>query len=153
MFLEKPAARVINTDTLKPPNPNCAVCGVVQSRLVADTKRATLNDLVKDVLRLQLGYGEEFSVNNEVGTLFDPELDDNLGKKFTELGIKGDSFLTVVDDDEDNPRVNLSLIVSEQYGDKSKSLMVSADKLQEPPTGFQTSIRAGNLGNCPEVEI
>ena len=66
------------------------------------------------VLRSQLGYGEEFSVNNEVGTLYDPDLDDNLKKGFNELGVKSDSFLTVIDDDEENPRVNLSLIVSEQ---------------------------------------
>ena len=79
-----------------------------------DTTRATLNDLVEGVLKTQLGYGEEFTVNNEVGTLYDPELDDNLSKKFSDLGIKADSFLTVVDDDDENPRVNLSLSISEQ---------------------------------------
>ena len=105
---------MINTDTLKPPNPNCSVCGVTQSRLVVDPARATLNDLVEDVLKLKLGYGEEFSINNEIGTIYDPELDDNLSKKFSDLGIKSDSFLTVIDDDEDNPRVNLSLSISEQ---------------------------------------
>lgn len=115
VFLERSAARVINTDTLKPPNPDCAVCGVVQSKLIVDPSRATLNDLVEDVLRLELGYGEEFSINNEVGTIYDPELDDNLNKKFSDLGIKADSFLTVVDDDDDNPRVNLSLAISEKY--------------------------------------
>lgn len=114
IFLEQSAARVINTDTLKKPNPNCSVCGVTQSRIVVDTSRATLSDLVEDVLRLQLGYGGEFSVNNEVGTLYDPELDDNLSKKFSDLGIKADSFLTVIDDADENPRVNLSLSISEQ---------------------------------------
>lgn len=112
--MERSAARVINTDTLKPPNPECSVCGVTQSRLLVDPARATLNHLVEDVLRTQLGYGEEFSVNNEVGTLYDPELDDNLSKKIIDLGIKSDSFLTIIDDDEENPRVNLSLSVLEQ---------------------------------------
>jgi len=114
IFLEQSAARVINTDTLKKPNPNCSICGVTQSRIVIDPSRATLNDLVEDVLKLQLGYGEEFSVHNEVGTLYDPELDDNLCKKFSDLGIKADSFLTIIDDDDENPRVNLSLSISEQ---------------------------------------
>jgi ubiquitin-like 1-activating enzyme E1 B len=86
----------------------------VQSRLVVDTDRATLNDLVEDVLRLQLGYGDEFSVNSEVGTLYDPDLDDNLPKKLTHLGITADSFLTIVDDDEDDPRINLSFSISEK---------------------------------------
>jgi len=79
-----------------------------------DPSRATLNDLVEDILKLELGYGEEFSINNEVGTLYDPELDDNLPKKFNDLGIKADSFLTIIDDDEENPRVNLSLSISEK---------------------------------------
>ena len=79
-----------------------------------DASRATLNDLVEDVLKLQLGYGDEFSVNNEVGTLYDPELDDNLSKTFSELGITGDSFLTIIDDDDDNPRVNLTLAIADQ---------------------------------------
>jgi len=63
------------------------------------------------VLRLQLGYGEEFSVSNEVGTIYDPDLDDNLSKKISDLGIKHDSFITVVDEDDYNPRVNLELLV------------------------------------------
>ncbi|MCJ1422958.1 E1 ubiquitin-activating protein uba2 [Sticta canariensis] len=125
VFLERSAARVINTDTLKPPNPECSVCGVTQSRLLVDPARATLNHLVEDVLRTQLGYGEEFSVNNEVGTLYDPELDDNLSKKIIDLGIKSDSFLTIIDDDEENPRVNLSLSVLEQtLPDDSKPVLV-----------------------------
>lgn len=49
--------------------------------------RATLNDLVQDFLRLELGYGEEFVVSNEVGTLYDVEETDNLEKKLIELGM------------------------------------------------------------------
>jgi ubiquitin-like 1-activating enzyme E1 B len=48
--------------------------------------RATLNDLVEDFLRLQLGYGEEFVVNNEVGLLYDVDETENLNKKLSELG-------------------------------------------------------------------
>ena len=114
VFLERSGARVVNSDTLKPPNPNCNVCGVMQSRLIVDPDRATLNNLVEDVLKKQLGYGEEFSINNEVGTLYDPDLDDNLIKNFGDLGVKADSFLTIIDDDEENPRVNLSLSISEK---------------------------------------
>lgn len=79
-----------------------------------DPSRATLNDLVEDVLKLQLCYGEEFSVNSEAGTLYDPELDDNLSKSFADLGIKADSFLTIIDDDDERPRVNLSLSITEK---------------------------------------
>ena len=88
----------------------------MQSRLFVDLSRATLNDLVKDVLKTQLEYGDEFTVNSEAGILYDPELDDNLSKSFIDLGIKVDSFLTVIDDDEKSPRVNLSLSISEKSG-------------------------------------
>lgn len=114
VFLERTPARVINTDTLRPPNPQCSVCGVTQSRLAVDTARATLNDLVKYILKLQLGYGDDFTINSEAGMLYDVELVDNLSRKFTDLGIKNGSFLTVIDDDEENPRVNLVLSISEQ---------------------------------------
>ena len=114
VFLERSTDRAINSERLQPPNPNCNVCGITSSRLVVDTSRATLNDLVEDVLKLKLGYGDEFTINNEVGTLYDPELDDNLSKKFSDLGVGADSFLTVIDDDEDNPRVNLSFSVLEK---------------------------------------
>lgn len=105
---------MINTDALRPPNPNCSICGVSQSKLVVDPARATLNDLVEDVLKSQLGYGDEFSINSEAGTLYDPELDDNLSKAFSDLGVKAGSFLTVIDDEVENPRVNLSLSILEQ---------------------------------------
>lgn len=114
VFLERTPARVINTDTLRAPNPHCSVCGVMQSRLVVDTARATLNDLVEDILKLQLGYGDEFTINSEAGLLYDVELADNLPKKFIDLGMKNGSFLIIIDDDEENPRVNLSLSISEQ---------------------------------------
>lgn len=87
---------------------------MTQSRLVVDTARATLNDLVDDILKLQLGYGDEFTINSEAGMLYDVELVDNLPKKFRDLGMKNGSFLTVIDDDEENPRVNLFLSISEQ---------------------------------------
>ena len=114
VFLERSGARVINSDSLKPPNPSCTVCGVTQARLTIDPERATLNHLVDDVLRKQLGYSEEIMINNEIGTIYDPDLDDNLPKKFGELGVKADSFVTIIDDEDENPRVNLSLSISEK---------------------------------------
>jgi ubiquitin-like 1-activating enzyme E1 B len=95
-----------------------------------DISRATLGDLVKDFLRLELGYGEEIVVNHGADLLYDVEETDNLTKKLGELGtlsgllfvyvadkdgtgIKGDSFLTIIDEDEENPRVNLVLNIQE----------------------------------------
>lgn len=112
VFLERSGARAINSDSLKPPNPNCPVCSVALGRITINPKRATVNDLVEGVLRSQLGYGEEFSVTSELGTIYDPDLEDNLPKKLVDLGVKNEGFLTVVDGADDQPRVNLELIVS-----------------------------------------
>ncbi|DAA73578.1 TPA_exp: Uncharacterized protein A8136_4607 [Trichophyton benhamiae CBS 112371] len=127
VFLERSGARAINTDSLKPPNPDCAVCAVAQRKIFINPESATLNDLVEKVLRLELGYGEEFSVSNQIGTIYDPDLEDNLPKKLSELGVEKDSFITVVDEEDDNPRVNLEILVSERTDDKSPISLEASD--------------------------
>ncbi|KAK2746969.1 E1 ubiquitin-activating protein uba2 [Myotisia sp. PD_48] len=135
IFLERSGARAINTDTLKPPNPDCVVCGVAQAKIFFDPERATLNDLVEGVLRMKLGYGEEISINNKIGTIYDPDLDDNLERKLSDLGVKNDSFLTIFDEETDNPRVNLELMVSERANDTTPvSLETEIDIPRKPKT-------------------
>jgi ubiquitin-like 1-activating enzyme E1 B len=128
VYLERGGPRAMNSESLRPPNPDCAVCGIATSRIEVDPTRATLNDLVEDVLRLQLGYGEEFTINNEVGTVYDPDLDDNLSKKFEDLGIRNESFLTVIDDEEDNPRVNLQFTISSKVRPEDEKPVVLVTK-------------------------
>jgi len=71
---------------MRAPNPDCPVCSVAQTRVLVDMSRATLNDLVEDFLKLQLGYGEEVVVNHENDLLYDVEETDNLHKKLCDLG-------------------------------------------------------------------
>merc|ERR1712093_27360 len=105
--------RLLASDRFRLPNPDCPVCSVAQTRLLVDMSRATLEDLVEKFLRFELGYGEEIVINHGDILLYDVEETDNLSKKLSELGIKGDSFLTVIDEDDENPRVNLVLNVQE----------------------------------------
>lgn len=95
------------------PNPDCVVCGNVLARLQYDPERATLGNLVQDVLKTKLGYGDEVSILSEKGLIYDPDMDDNLEKIFEDLGIKSGSFLTVKDDNDDDevPRIDLQLAV------------------------------------------
>ncbi|KIN01521.1 hypothetical protein OIDMADRAFT_104066 [Oidiodendron maius Zn] len=109
--------RLLSSDRYREPNPDCPACSVAQTRVLVDMSRATLNDLVEDFLRLELGYGDEFVVNTETGPIYDVEETENLSKKLKDLGIKGDSFLTIIDDDDENPRVNLILNVQEATTD------------------------------------
>ena len=45
--------------------------------------------------------------------IYDPDLEDNLSKKLQDLGIGNQSFLTIVDEDDQDkdPRVNLELVI------------------------------------------
>ncbi|OCL14106.1 ubiquitin-activating enzyme E1 3 [Glonium stellatum] len=152
VFLVRSTERVISVESLRPPKPDCPVCSVTQSTLIVDTSRATLNDLVQDFLRLELGYGEEFSVSSEAGILYDPELDDNLPKKFGELGVKGDSFITIVDEQDENPRVNLVLAISEKSLPEDSKPIHLAEKLDiarkpKPSTPIETNGHAVAVTN------
>ena len=51
-----------------------------------DASRTTLGDVVEILLRSQFRYGEEFVVNNEVGTLYDVDETENLDRRLSELG-------------------------------------------------------------------
>jgi ubiquitin-like 1-activating enzyme E1 B len=112
VFLERSGVRAINSDSLRPPNPFCAVCSVAQGKVVVDLERATLNDLVEDIIRGKLGYTEEFSINTDAGMIYDPDLDDNLPKKLLDLGVEAETLLTIIDEEDDNPFVNLELVVT-----------------------------------------
>ena len=113
IFLERSTDRVFNTETLQPPNPNCTVCSKVSSRIEIDRNRATLSNLIEDVLKLKFGYSEDLAIRNEDTLLYDADFDDNLAKTFNDLDIQPDNFLTIVDED-DNPRVDLSLVIVEK---------------------------------------
>lgn len=78
--------RLLSSDRYREPNPDCPACSVAQTRVLVDMSRATLNDLVEDFLRLELGYGEEFVVNSETGPIYDVEETENLSKKLIDLG-------------------------------------------------------------------
>lgn len=80
-------ARLLAPDKSRGPNPECPVCGVFNTSITVDLSRATLNDVVEDIVKDKLGFGErEFVVNNEVGILYDVDETDNLSKKLSELG-------------------------------------------------------------------
>lgn len=145
LFLETSGTRALNSEPPRPPNPDCVVCGVATASVDVDPERATLHDLVDGVLRDELGYGEELTVMNEVGPIYDPDMEDMLVKGFEELGVTDESFLTVVDDEEENPRVNLLLAV------KSRSLPVGSKPVVLATTSTSTSDTVGEEDGGAEV--
>jgi ubiquitin-like 1-activating enzyme E1 B len=78
--------RLLASDRIRAPNPDCAECSAAQTRVLVDMSRATLGDLVEDFLRLELGYGEEIVVRNGDDLLYDVDETENLARKLSELG-------------------------------------------------------------------
>ncbi|EQL04158.1 Molybdenum cofactor biosynthesis, MoeB [Ophiocordyceps sinensis CO18] len=115
------SARLLAPDRSREPNPECPVCGVFNTSIVVDPARATLNDVVEDIVKLKLGFGDkEFVVNNDVGILCDADETENLPKKLSELGIRGGSFLTIIDEDDDDTLVNVVVIIQEGITDSDE---------------------------------
>ncbi|KAG5916867.1 hypothetical protein E4U61_003249 [Claviceps capensis] len=113
------AARLLAPDTSRLPNPDCPVCGVVNISVTVDLSRATLNDVVEDIVKEYLGFGDrEFVLSNAVGIMYDYDETENLPKKLSSLGIKGGSFLTVVDEDDEEPFVNVVINIEESTMDE-----------------------------------
>ncbi|KAG5948615.1 hypothetical protein E4U60_001272 [Claviceps pazoutovae] len=113
------AARLLAPDTSRLPNPDCPVCGVVNVSVTVDLSRATLNDVVEDIVKEYLGFGDrEFVLSNAVGIMYDYDETENLPKKLSSLGIKGGSFLTVVDEDDEEPFVNVVINIEESIMDE-----------------------------------
>jgi ubiquitin-like 1-activating enzyme E1 B len=107
VFLTRSTERVISSESLRPPNPHCATCGVAYATLEVDTERAKLSDLVEIILKEQLGYGEDFSVKRDADILYDVDEDIHLDKTFEELGLTGDRFITISDDADEHTKVDV----------------------------------------------
>jgi ubiquitin-like 1-activating enzyme E1 B len=126
-FLTRSTERVIASENLQPPNPHCATCGVAYATLEIEIKRAKLSDLV-DVLKEQLGYGEDFSIKRENDLLYDVDEDVHLDKTFEELGLQADTFITVFDEADDDTKVELQLsVIEKEFAQGEKVLRLPED--------------------------
>ncbi|KID76746.1 Ubiquitin-activating enzyme E1-like [Metarhizium brunneum] len=140
--------RLLGSDTSRKPNPDCPVCSAFNVTIKVDLSRATLNDVVEDIIKKQLGLEEkEFVLSNEVGIVYDADETDNLPKKLSDLGIKGGSFLTVIDEDDDEPLVNIVINIEEGAVEaQDKPVEVHLDKQPEIPQKPKKALIATNGG-------
>jgi len=131
VFLSRSSERVFSTEKLSPPNPSCDICGVARATIEVDLSRATLGDLVEGYLKKGLGYGDEISVLTDQ-LLYDPDFDDNMDNKLATMGVKEGTFITVMDDNEEEgdsgdilqARVNLVLaVVNKEIGEDQDPIM------------------------------
>jgi ubiquitin-like 1-activating enzyme E1 B len=128
VFLTRSTERVISSESLRPPNPHCATCGVAYATLEVDTERAKLSDLVEIILREQLGYGKDFSVKRDADILYDVDEDIHLDKTFEELGLTGDRFITISDDADEDTRVDVVFsVILKKFIEEDASLRLSGE--------------------------
>lgn len=112
--------RTVTSQPLSRPNPRCPVCSPVYAQVsIPKDTVPTLQDLVDEV-KAKLNY-EDFQVGTSIGVVYEPDLDDNLPRPLTELGVdlKSNSFITITDD-SDEPRVDLLLSTSPHIEDHGK---------------------------------
>ncbi|KAK6074034.1 ThiF family protein [Seiridium cupressi] len=113
--------RLLAPDRPRQQNPECPVCTSYYTGIYVDLSRATLHD-VEDFIKVQLGYRDkDFSITSESGLLYDPDETDQLPKKLTDIGLQSGSFLTIVDEADEDIFVNVVLDIlesKESFGDK-----------------------------------
>ncbi|KAI0392741.1 ThiF family protein [Xylariaceae sp. FL0594] len=129
------AQRLLGPDRPRPPNPDCPICSNYQASIQVDLTRTTLDDIVEYYVKEYLAFGErEFAISSEAGLLYDPDETDNLEKPLSELGVTHNSFLTIVDETDDDPFVNIVLNIQE----------ASIDSTDKPIKGLE-------LAKSPEI--
>ncbi|KAF2632028.1 ubiquitin-activating enzyme E1 3 [Macroventuria anomochaeta] len=134
VFLNRQTNGMLTAEKLREPNPECPTCSVAHVTLTVDTARAKLSDLVDDILKGQLGYGEEFSITKDGDLLYDADEDAHLDKTFSDLGLVAGSSLTIIDDADENKKVNVQLTID------AKDLS-SADKPINPLEDLRIATR------------
>ncbi|KAL6708405.1 E1 ubiquitin-activating protein uba2 [Coniothyrium glycines] len=113
------------------PDPHCATCGVTYATLTVDTKQATLSNLV-DILKEQVKYSEEFRITQGTKLFYDPDEDMFLDKTFDELELKGNAFITVADEADDEAKVDIVFSIVEQEDTDGTKPITLTEELDLP---------------------
>jgi ubiquitin-like 1-activating enzyme E1 B len=140
----KSTERVITTQGLGRPDPRCPVCSPVYARLrIPKDTKPTLGHLV-DEISAKLKY-EEFQISTSIGVVYEPDLDDNLPRALSDLGVdlSSNGFITVTDD-SDEPRVDLILSTSPHLEERG-GIELDLGDLQELPYKPKAIVSANDL--------
>ncbi|EPS43290.1 hypothetical protein H072_2702 [Dactylellina haptotyla CBS 200.50] len=110
VFLSMSADRGLTTEPLRPPNHSCQVCGVARADFECDVDKTRLGDLIKKVLQDIFQYSQSISLLHEK-LIYDEDYDDNVDSSLSQLGVKGGSFLTVIDESDDDKTRKINLLL------------------------------------------
>lgn len=128
-------------ETPQAPNPACVVCRITRLMVHTNRSKTTLRDIVEVLVNERLDYSDEVSVLYGGELVYDPDFDDNLDRTLEDLGIKDNSFLTVMDELDDHEHddgtsektyANLELfIIDTGKKDSNSSSSSSSDELSD----------------------
>ncbi|KAF3164825.1 E1 ubiquitin-activating protein uba2 [Orbilia oligospora] len=110
VFLSMSGDRGLITEPLRTPNPSCQICGVARLDFECDTSKIQLQEFIKVVLQDVFEYSPSISILHDK-LIYDEEYDDNLDASFENLGITDGSFLTILDESDDDQPRRVNLIV------------------------------------------
>ncbi|KAK6515647.1 E1 ubiquitin-activating protein uba2 [Arthrobotrys conoides] len=138
VFLSMSGDRGLTTEPLRNPNPSCQVCGVARLDFECDTSKIRLGEFIKVVLQDVLEYSPSVSILHDK-LIYDEEYDDNVDASFETLGITEGSFLTVMDesDDDQSRRVNLIARIKNLPPNESGQSFVKPTRIDIPVTQAQ----------------
>jgi ubiquitin-like 1-activating enzyme E1 B len=103
-----------------------------------------------DLLKEQLGYGEDFSIKRDADLLYDVDEDVHLEKTFEGLGLKADTFITVFDEADEDAKVDVVFsVIEKEVEEDAKPLSLPEEviiakkpKKPEPETNGHSKIDA-----------
>ncbi|KAK6531535.1 E1 ubiquitin-activating protein uba2 [Arthrobotrys megalospora] len=135
VFLSMSGDRGLTTEPLRTPNPSCQVCGVARLDFECDTSRTQLGEFIDGVLQGVFEYSPSISLLHEK-LIYDEDYDDNLDVSFQSLGITDGSFLTVIDESDDDQSRRVNLIV--QFKDRPQG---DSEMSFVTPTRFEIPVK------------
>lgn len=140
--------RMMTTQSLAAPNPECPVCSPVYAKLqLPASSTATLQELVL-MLKERVGY-EHFSIMTDMGVIYDPDLEDNLSKLLSEYVSEttSNNFITVADEG-DEPKVDL--VLSTFVVGAEGELRLVPEQIRLPAKPLKAEDTNGEVGEEPE---
>lgn len=113
VFISREPTHAFSIERSRGPHPECVACSVTRAILPIDPAVTTLRHLVETLLQKNWGYSDEFSIVTS-GLIYDPDFDDNLDRTLADLKVETESFLTVMDesDEDGHPLSNLELYIT-----------------------------------------
>lgn len=118
--------RVLNSESLNPPNPNCHICSSSQLCLLLDTTSYSLKKFYEDVLKAELGLIEpsidipDLGQQGYIGEIEDHDDPETLNATLSSFNIRNGTILVVAEMSSDLDGIEFNIQVEQKTFDSSE---------------------------------